>query len=348
MFLETLSSVLISVVVWGSIWKGGALLKKYSRVLSKIPGVGRFFIEKDDSSEDVGDVFSLPNAPRYDPNGPLTQCMSSWVHNNAPPVPPRDEFTELLEKLEAEGDGSKVDWDAVENGSEEEPPARKIILINHRVQEGTNFYGLDFGGNQGHLTQKDAIKVIDILRDIPENATVDIVLNTNGGSMQAAEVIINALHNHKGKIRVYIPHYAASAGTMLALIADDVYLGKNAYISPIDPQMGPFSAASIVKFCDRTTPGSWLGDLTKLFRRDAEAAMTRVQELIFKAVYGRGDHTEIFQELASGKYNHDRPIFFSEASRTIPYIHSGIPPDIHRLFDLHNKKSERKCGHSMF
>jgi ATP-dependent protease ClpP protease subunit len=351
MFLEILTSVLVSVAVWGVIWKGGSLLKKYSGVLSRIPGVGKYLSSSnDDSSEGgVGDVYCLPNAPRYDPNGPVTQCMSSWANTSAPPVPPRDEFTELLEKLESEGDTSEMDsWDDVENGSGEEPPARKIIFINHRVKEGQSVYGVDLGGSQGHLTQKDAIKVMDILRDVSPKATIDIILNTNGGSMQAAEVIINALHEHKGKIRVYIPHYAASAGTMLALVADDVYLGKNAYISPIDPQLGFFSAATIQKFCANTSPGSWFGDLARMFNSEAEAAMKRIQELIFKAVYGRGSHGEIFEELASGKYNHDRPIFFSEARKLIPYMHSGIHSDIYRLFDLHNKKSERKCGHSMF
>ncbi|XWK86597.1 MAG: hypothetical protein U7127_20645 [Phormidium sp.] len=48
-------------------------------------------------------------------------------------------------------------------------------------------------------------------------------------------------------VTVFVPHYAMSGGTMLALAADEIVMDANAVLGPVDPQLGNFPAASILK-----------------------------------------------------------------------------------------------------
>lgn len=330
MFLIILTSVLVSTVVWGLIWGTSFVIRKNSRILMRIPIIGKFFRSKGDNK--IGDVYSLPNTPKHIP---YEESSINCLAVNAckpPPPPPRDDLEEKIEELENLGD-----TDIFNN-----KVSRKIIIINHRVSGGyLSTFGIDFGGeDSGHLTQKDATQIIDILSGVPDKTTIDIILNTNGGDMQAAEVIINALNSHYGKVRIYIPHYAMSAGTIISLAAKEIYLGKNAYMGPIDPQIGIFSAANIEKYCERlnSVSSGIVYELVLLLREKAEASMRRVKNLILKAVRAESYCKDIYEELASGKYNHDQPLFFNDLCDLIPYIRNGIPSEIMELFRLHNSK----------
>jgi ClpP class serine protease len=70
----------------------------------------------------------------------------------------------------------------------------------------------------------------------------------------AAEQIAKALVEHKGKITVFVPHYAMSGGTLIALAADEIVMDSNAVLGQVDPQIGEMPAASIVKFSTSKSP----------------------------------------------------------------------------------------------
>jgi ClpP class serine protease len=62
----------------------------------------------------------------------------------------------------------------------------------------------------------------------------------------AAEQIASALAAHEGPVTVYVPHYAMSGGTLIALAADRIVLSPSAVLGPVDPQLGEYAAASIL------------------------------------------------------------------------------------------------------
>ena len=70
--------------------------------------------------------------------------------------------------------------------------------------------------------------------------------------MLAAEQIARALHKHPAKVTVFVPHYAMSGGTLLALAADEIVMDENAVLGPVDPQIGQWPAASIIKVAERS------------------------------------------------------------------------------------------------
>jgi ClpP class serine protease len=73
--------------------------------------------------------------------------------------------------------------------------------------------------------------------------------------------IARAVEAHKAKVTVYIPVYAMSGGTLIALAADEIVLGEFSVLGPIDPQITGIPAASIVKARDSKPAGN-VFDLT--------------------------------------------------------------------------------------
>src|SRR5690625_3770949 len=65
---------------------------------------------------------------------------------------------------------------------------------------------------------------------------LDLILHTGGGSAEATDAIVSYLRQKFENIRIIIPQAAMSAGTMLACAADDIVMGKQSSIGPIDPQ----------------------------------------------------------------------------------------------------------------
>jgi ClpP class serine protease len=65
--------------------------------------------------------------------------------------------------------------------------------------------------------------------DVP----IDLVLHTPGGLGLAALQIAKAVREHKGT--VFVPHYAMSGGTLIALTADEIVMREHSVLGPIDP-----------------------------------------------------------------------------------------------------------------
>jgi len=86
------------------------------------------------------------------------------------------------------------------------------------------------------ITNEDIQGVMSALHGLKNNK-LDIILHSPGGSLEAAEQIVNYLRNKYEHIRVIIPQNAMSAATMIACAADEIIMGKHSAIGPIDPQI---------------------------------------------------------------------------------------------------------------
>jgi len=62
----------------------------------------------------------------------------------------------------------------------------------------------------------------------------------------AASQIAHALSRHQAPVRVLVPHYAMSGGTLIALSADEIIMDPNAVLGPVDPQLSEYPAASVL------------------------------------------------------------------------------------------------------
>lgn len=64
-----------------------------------------------------------------------------------------------------------------------------------------------------------------------------VVLETEGGSIEVVERIHDVLRHHYDHLLFVIPNFAYSAGTVLALSGDDIYMDYYSVLGPIDPQI---------------------------------------------------------------------------------------------------------------
>src|SRR3984893_17672915 len=119
----------------------------------------------------------------------------------------------------------------------------RLILLVHR-QESMSFLGFPV---VRYIDVNDSEEVLRAIHLTDSSVPVDIVLHTPGGLVLAATQIARAIHKHRGKVTAFVPHYAMSGGTLIALAAGEIVMSEYAVIGPVDPQLGQYPGASILK-----------------------------------------------------------------------------------------------------
>ncbi len=87
------------------------------------------------------------------------------------------------------------------------------------------------------LSQEDYYIITDILRNTESLSQIDIYLETPGGSGEAAEEIVNYLRSHFDDVSFVVSGEAKSAGTIMVLSGDEIFMTKTGSLGPIDAQM---------------------------------------------------------------------------------------------------------------
>ena len=125
----------------------------------------------------------------------------------------------------------------------EQAHGTRVITMIHR-QERRNLFGMSVSR---HIDLEDAQTIIAAIKETPRDMPIDLILHTPGGLVLAAMQIARAIEAHPAKVTVYVPVYAMSGGTLIALAADEIAMGEFSVLGPIDPQIAGFPAASIAK-----------------------------------------------------------------------------------------------------
>src|SRR3981189_2643120 len=119
----------------------------------------------------------------------------------------------------------------------------RVILLVHR-QETMRLLGFPIARYIDINDSEDVLRAIQMTDD---DVPLDLVLHTPGGLVLAALQIARAISNHKARVTVFVPHYAMSGGTLIALAADEIVMTRHSVLGPIDPQLGQSPAASLIK-----------------------------------------------------------------------------------------------------
>jgi Periplasmic serine proteases (ClpP class) len=90
----------------------------------------------------------------------------------------------------------------------------RVILLIHR-QETMSLLGIPISK---YISIEDSEAILRAIRLTPPEMPIDIILHTPGGLVLATEQIAQALVKHKGKVTVFVPHYAMSGGLCLPLL----------------------------------------------------------------------------------------------------------------------------------
>lgn len=76
---------------------------------------------------------------------------------------------------------------------------------------------------------------------------LDLLLHTPGGEIAATESLIDYLRAMFTDIRAIVPQLAMSGGTMIACSCDEIVMGKQSSLGPIDPQLNGLPAHGIIE-----------------------------------------------------------------------------------------------------
>lgn len=109
------------------------------------------------------------------------------------------------------------------------------------------------GGYPGsEVTDDDKNGLMLAIHELDRSKGLDIILHTQGGSIAAAESIVDYLRKMFGtNIRALVPGMAMSAGTMIALSCREILMGKHSNLGPIDPQIGGIPALGVTQEFER-------------------------------------------------------------------------------------------------
>lgn len=217
----------------------------------------------------------------------------------------------------------------------------RLITLIHR-QEALSFLGLAFAR---FIDIEDSEQVLRAIRLTSEDTPIDIILHTPGGLVLAAEQIAHALLRHKAPVTVFVPHYAMSGGTLLALAADQIVMDPNAVLGPVDPQLGQYPAASIIHVT-KIKKTEKIDDETLILADVARKAMAQVHELVLEILTGNGmdrrKASSLAETLTSGKWTHDYPISFEQAKGLGMPVSSELPEEVLELMELYPQGGGRR------
>src|SRR6202035_2627172 len=149
----------------------------------------------------------------------------------------------------------------------------RVILLIHR-QETMRFLGFPVAR---YIDINDSEEVLRAIQMTDDDVPLDLVLHTPGGLVLAATQIARAIREHKGKVTVFVPHYAMSGGTLIALAADEIVMSSHAVLGPVDPQLGESPAASLIKVVEQK-PIAEIDDETLVMADVGRKAIAQVKQ----------------------------------------------------------------------
>ncbi len=109
---------------------------------------------------------------------------------------------------------------------------------------------LQRGPNTPNISINDSDKnaFMTTIHRLDRTKGLDLILHTPGGSIAAAESLVDYLRRMFGTdIRAIVPQIAMSAGTMMACACREIMMGKQSNLGPIDPQMNGMPATGVLR-----------------------------------------------------------------------------------------------------
>ena len=222
----------------------------------------------------------------------------------------------------------------------EEKRGTRVISMIHR-QESMSILGFAMAR---YIDINDSEQILRAIKLTGDDIPIDMILHTPGGLVLASEQIAKALCKHKGKVTVFVPHYAMSGGTMIALSADEIVMDCNAVLGPVDPQIGQYPAVSILKVVEQKSIDE-VDDNTLILADMSRKALRQVEETIFnisKHHFDEEQSRKLAVELSSGKWTHDYPISVEEALEMGMRVNTEMPAEIYQLMNLYPQAPSRR------
>src|SRR6267142_751875 len=208
----------------------------------------------------------------------------------------------------------------------------RVIALVHR-QETMSLLGFPL---MRYIDVNDSEDVLRAIKLTDSDCPIEMIVHTPGGLVLAAGQIAHALRRHRAQVTVFVPHYAMSGGTLIALAADEIVMDPNAVLGPVDPQLGQSPAASILTVLDRKQPAD-IDDETFIKADVSKKAIAQVrrtaQDLLSERMSAE-QAAALAEKLSAGTWTHDYPITAEEAKALGLPVSTEMPEEVYQFMSL--------------
>lgn len=218
----------------------------------------------------------------------------------------------------------EVDWAKLKRKFEAKRARRKVVYIIHDVY--------------GELGTEEATDLVDEIRETKKFTWIDVVLHTGGGGAIASERVAEALLAHRRTV-AYIPNYAISGGTEIALATNRIVLGKHAFLGPTDLQLYGIPAHDIGELESERGIDSLSEELAlaairarRIVPRDIETVCRLINPAHKKwleRIFPR--RCDLARMLSSGEMDHMERITYKRARDLGMNVGKRMPSDVYEL-----------------
>jgi len=216
---------------------------------------------------------------------------------------------------------------------EKETNGTIVKLVHNQPSSIFNMFKLPM------ISLDDSYKVMQALKDTPSDRPIHLILHTPGGMVIAAEQIARAIKEHKGEVYAYIPQYAMSGGTLVALACDKIHMGANALMGPLDPQLmvgffDQYPCASLVKALEVKNVNR--EDRTLIYGDVAKKAITQMKVTVMEILadkLGEDKAMNLSCKLCDGNWTHDYGINLERAKELGIPVDDDMPVRIQKIAD---------------
>jgi ClpP class serine protease len=218
----------------------------------------------------------------------------------------------------------------------------RVILLVHR-QETMRLLGFPVAR---YIDINDSEEVLRAIQMTDEDVPLDLVLHTPGGLVLAALQIAKAVRDHKAKVTVFVPHYAMSGGTLIALAADEIVMCSHSVLGPIDPQIGQSPAASLIKVVEEK-PVARIDDQTLILADVGRKAISQLKQSASELLQRRlpaEQANALAEKLSCGIWTHDYPLWASTAKALGLSVSAAMPNEVLELMKLYPQPVRMQGG----
>ena len=222
----------------------------------------------------------------------------------------------------------------------EEKRKSRVFGLIHR-EERMSLLGIPIAR---YIDIQDSETLLREIQMMDRDTPIDLILHTPGGILLAAQQIAMALQGHPAKVTVLVPHYAMSGGSLIAMAADEIVLGDHAVLGPVDPQLGQFPAASLLKVVERK-PASRIDDETLIYADVSRKAICQIERFVRELLSARMSPEEscaLAKKLSTGTWTHDYPITVTEARELGLPVTTDLPLDVLELMSLYPQAAQQQ------
>ena len=202
------------------------------------------------------------------------------------------------------------------------------------------------------LSEEFAVETaINHIQTKTDSKKLMLLVSSPGGLVQSSYKVARALRKAFKEIIVFVPHIAASGGTLIALTGNKIVMGMMSQLSPLDPQAksgdGVISANSVVdahQFVTMLFDEVSLEDAPYSYRaladrfdgvdvRDALASLSLMEEYIREILqesgYNKEECMRISNRIVRGFKTHDEVITVDKAKNLGLKVveHSDFPEE---------------------